>query len=81
MLRSTPSGAIATVDGRRVGATPIVAEVPADGQRHEFRFVLPGHREWALRFPPSRDGVIHATLKPLAVAVTGSVNERAPTAP
>ena len=61
-LRSTPSGAAASVDGKLVGVTPTVVDVAADNQAHEFTFVLAGHEPWKLRFAPSAAGVIHATM-------------------
>jgi hypothetical protein len=64
-LRSTPSGATAAVDGREVGRTPLVHEMDADGQVHQFTFVLAGHAMERYRFPPVRDGVVHATLRPI----------------
>lgn len=64
-LRSTPSGAEVAVDGRTVGRTPVIHEVPADGREHEFTFLLPGHDMERYRMIPVRDGVVHATLKPL----------------
>jgi hypothetical protein len=63
-LRSTPSGAAASLDGRLVGTTPMSLEVADDNRAHEFTFVLPGHEPWKLRFAPIKDGVIHATLRP-----------------
>jgi hypothetical protein len=62
MLRSSPPGAAAAVDGRPVGQTPVLHQVEADGKPHEFTFVLPGYAPWRVRFPPVKDGVIHATL-------------------
>jgi hypothetical protein len=64
-LRSTPSGATAAVDGREVGQTPMVYEMDADGRVHQFTFVLAGYSMERYRFPPVKDGVIHATLKPI----------------
>jgi hypothetical protein len=62
-LRSTPSGAAATVDGRLVGVTPTRVDLEDDGRAHDFTFVLSGHETWRLRFAPSHAGVIHATLR------------------
>jgi hypothetical protein len=64
-LRSSPPGAAAAVDGRPVGQTPVLHQVDADGKPHEFTFVLPGYAPWRVRFPPVKDGVIHATLTPV----------------
>jgi hypothetical protein len=63
-LRSTPSGAAASLDGRVVGTTPLRLEIADDGRAHDFTFVLAGHEQWKLRFAPIKDGVIHATLRP-----------------
>ena len=70
-LRSTPTGATAAVDGREVGQTPMVHEIEADGQVHQFTFVLTGYSMERYRFPPVRDGVIHATLRPIEPADAG----------
>src|SRR5215469_868870 len=43
MLRSTPSGASAAVDGIVIGTTPAYWNGNADGREHEFTFVLAGH--------------------------------------
>lgn len=64
-LRSSPPGADVSVDGIRVGTTPVVHEVVADGGEHDFSFVLAGHGAQRYRMAPTRDGVVHATLKPL----------------
>ena len=61
LLRSTPGGALASVDGRPVGNTPLRYEVADDGREHEFTFTLAGHAPWKVRFSPVQDGVIHAT--------------------
>jgi hypothetical protein len=65
-LRSTPSGASAILDGRLIGTTPLRWVIEDDGKLREFRFELAGHAPWRLRFAPSRDGVIHATMEPSA---------------
>ena len=65
-LRSSPSGADVMVDGRPAGTAPLIFEVPADAQVHEFTFTLPGHEIARYRFPVTRDGVVHGTLKPLS---------------
>jgi PEGA domain-containing protein len=75
MLRSTPPGATASVDGRVVGVTPLRWQIDDDGRAHDFAFVLGGHAPWRLRFAPSRDGAIHATLAPLRNADAGSEEE------
>ena len=70
-LRSTPPGAAAAVDGRPIGQTPVVYLLDSDGRPHEFTFVLPGYAPWRIRFPPVRDGVIHATLVPMIFGDAG----------
>jgi PEGA domain-containing protein len=62
-LRSTPAGATASVDGRVVGSTPMRWDMDDDGRPHNFAFTLQGYAPWRLRFSPTRDGVIHATLR------------------
>jgi PEGA domain len=62
-LRSTPSGAAVTVDGRLAGPTPTRWDVEDDARQHDFAFILRGYAPWRLRFSPSRDGVVHATLE------------------
>ena len=64
-LRSSPSGAEASVDGRVVGTTPTFSSVMADGAAHEFTFVLPHHTVARYRFVPITSGVIHARLEPV----------------
>jgi len=54
------------IDGRLVGTTPVRYEIEDDARAHDFSFILAGHAPWRLRFSPSQDGVIHATMEPLA---------------
>ncbi len=70
-LRSTPPGAAAAVDGRPIGQTPVIYALDSDGRPHEFTFVLPGYAPWRVRFPPVKDGVIHATLHPIMFGDAG----------
>jgi hypothetical protein len=70
-LRSTPTGAAVKIDGHAVGSTPTVAEVVADDQVHEFVFTLDGYAPQRYTFPPVKDGVVHASLKPLSVIDAG----------
>ncbi|MDQ3297774.1 MAG: hypothetical protein M3619_14390, partial [Myxococcota bacterium] len=67
MLKSTPPGAIAAVDGVQQGKTPAYWSGEADGREHEFTFVLRGHAVARYRFVPVASGVVHATLEPVAV--------------
>jgi len=62
MLRSSPPGATASVDGVVVGTTPAYWYGSADGREHEFTFVLPGHAVARYRFVPVSNGFIHARL-------------------
>jgi hypothetical protein len=62
LLRSTPTGAIAAVDGVRLGATPVLWEGVFDGQTHEFTFVMAGHALARYRFVPVTNGIVHGTL-------------------
>ena len=63
ILRSTPNGADAAVDGLPLGPTPAYWSGMADGHEHEFTFVLPGHAVARYRFVPITSGVIHARLE------------------
>jgi PEGA domain-containing protein len=65
LLRSTPAGANAAIDGRPVGTTPVTSDIDGDGKTHEFSFSLPGYLLWQVKFPPVKDGVIHATMRPI----------------
>ena len=62
VLRSTPAGAIAAVDGVAVGPTPAVWQGSTDGRAREFTFVLPGYSIARYRFIPMQSGVVHGTL-------------------
>lgn len=66
MLRSTPPGAIVSVDGIVAGTTPAYWYGTADGREHEFTFVLPGHAIARYRFVPVSNGFIHARLTPVS---------------
>lgn len=62
ILRSTPPGAHAAVDGADLGVTPATWFGDADGAAHEFTFVLRGHAVGRYRFVPVQSGVVHARL-------------------
>jgi hypothetical protein len=65
-LKSTPTGAVAAVDGREIGRTPVYwLDGEADGQEHEFTFTLPRYATARYRFVPISSGVIHARLEPI----------------
>lgn len=62
MLRSTPSGARAYVDGNFIGVTPTFW--PGDtGAEHEFTFAMPQYELARYRFVPVQTGVLHARLE------------------
>jgi hypothetical protein len=65
-LRSSPTGAIAAVDGVQVGTTPTYWAGFADGREHEFTFDLPRHALARYRFVPITSGVLHARLLPVS---------------
>lgn len=62
VLRSTPPGAIAAIDGVAIGPTPAVWQGSTDGTPREFTFVLPGYAIARYRFIPMQSGVVHGTL-------------------
>jgi hypothetical protein len=66
MLKSTPSGAIAAVDGKVLGRTPLFWEGEFTGREREFTFVLPGYSMARYRFVPVRDGFVHGRLEKVA---------------
>jgi hypothetical protein len=72
-LRSTPSNALAAVDGVPLGNTPAYWSGMADGREHEFTFVLPRHAVARYRFVPITSGVVHARLEPIAEDVDAGV--------
>ncbi len=63
ILKSSPPGASAAVDGVVVGRTPAYWYGEADGNEHEFTFVLPGHAVGRYRFVPIQSGTVHARLE------------------
>ena len=60
MLRSSPAGAQAFVDGVLVGTTPTFWQGET-GAEHEFTFVAPKHAYQRYRFWPVQTGVLHMT--------------------
>jgi hypothetical protein len=66
VLRSSPPGATAAVDGVPIGPTPTYWSGDANGREHEFTFVLPGYAFARYRFVPITSGVVHARLEVLA---------------
>lgn len=65
LLRSTPAGAMAFVDGKEIGATPVLWRSRHGDAAREFTFQLPGYSEARYRFIPTQNGIVHATLKRL----------------
>jgi hypothetical protein len=65
MLKSSPSGATAFVDGVAIGPTPTYWYGDSDGKEHEFAFSLRGHGVGRYRFVPIQSGTVHARLAPM----------------
>lgn len=72
LLRSSPPGAMASVDGLQVGPTPTYW-VGETGAEHEFTFSLPKHALARYRFFPISTGTLHARLDPVANDVDAGV--------
>lgn len=66
MLRSSPPGAIAAVDGQPIGPTPTYWEGEFTGGEREFTFALARHAVARYRFIPTTSGVVHGRLEPIA---------------
>jgi hypothetical protein len=84
VLRSSPPGATAAVDGVPIGPTPAYWSGDANGREREFTFVLPGYAFARYRFVPITSGVVHARLEILAADTPAGVPPemmRAPDAP
>lgn len=71
-LRSTPTGAMASVDGLQVGRTPTYW-VGETGAEHEFTFSYPKHALARYRFFPVTTGVLHARLDPVGNDIDAGV--------
>jgi hypothetical protein len=67
VLRSSPPGAVAAVDGVAIGPTPSLWQGFTDTTPREFTFVLPGYAIARYRFIPTRSGIVHGTLEPIKV--------------
>lgn len=74
LLRSSPAGALAAVDGQPVGRTPAYWEGELTGGEREFTFSLPGHISARYRFVPITNGVVHGHLEAISAAAGGSVS-------
>jgi hypothetical protein len=73
VLRSSPPGATAAVDGVPIGSTPTYWSGEANGREHEFTFVLPGYAFARYRFVPITSGIVHARLDVLTDDVDAGV--------
>jgi hypothetical protein len=62
LLRSSPPGATAVVDGQLVGTTPTYWEGEFTGREREFSFVLRDHALARYSFVPISNGIVHARL-------------------
>ena len=71
-LRSTPPGAIASIDGVKVGRTPAFWE-GTGGVPREFTFVLPGYKIARYRFVPITTGFVHGELHKLTASSDAGV--------
>jgi hypothetical protein len=72
LLRSSPSGAMVSVDGLQVGPTPTYW-VGETGAEHEFTFSLRKHALARYRFFPIATGTLHARLDPVANDIDAGV--------
>lgn len=72
LLRSSPSGAMVSVDGLQIGPTPTYW-VGETGAEHEFTFSLPKHALARYRFFPIQTGTLHAQLEPVARTLDAGV--------
>ncbi len=64
-LRSSPPGAIASIDGKRIGITPTFWSGQAGHQSHDFTFVKAGYAMARYRFVATKSGIVHGSLTPL----------------
>ncbi len=72
LLRSTPPGALAAVDGVAIGQTPILWEGEFTGREREFTFTLAGYTAARYRFVPTSNGVVHGKLDDVELVVPGA---------
>ena len=80
LLKSTPTGALASVDGTPIGPTPTYW-TGDDGREHDFTFVLPHHALAHYRFVPITSGTVHARLERIADELTDGGIAPAPPPP
>ncbi len=72
VVKSTPSGADAMVDGKGVGKTPANFDLVDDGHEHEFSFEKDGFKPAKYRVTPVRDGLVaHVQLQPVHAGDAG----------
>jgi hypothetical protein len=89
LLKSTPPGAYAYVDGYSLGKTPTQWLGENDGREHVFEFTYANHVTAHYQFIPITNGVVHARLEPLGAGVLDAglpiepafVPDAAPTSP
>jgi hypothetical protein len=67
VLRSTPPGAIASIDGKPIGNTPTYWHGFADGKAHEYTFTKKGYSMARYRFVSTQSGVVHGSLNKLVL--------------
>lgn len=65
VLRSSPPGATASIDGKEIGVTPTFWSGAADRRAHEFTFVKEGFTMARYRFVATHSGVVHGNLAKL----------------
>ncbi len=65
ILRSSPPGATASIDGKVIGVTPTFWSGEAGHKNHDFTFVKDGFSMARYRFVAVKSGVVHASLSPL----------------
>jgi hypothetical protein len=75
VLRSSPPGAIASIDGRAIGNTPTFWHGAADGKPHEYTFTKKGYSMARYRFVSTQSGVVHGSLKALVVGSEAAANK------
>ena len=62
-IDTTPQGATATLEGRRLGRTPIDVQVPASEEEGEVELELRGYRTLTRQVSLARDGEIQVELR------------------
>jgi hypothetical protein len=76
MLASSPSGALAKVDGAVVGRTPAYWEGDFTGRERVFTFEIPGYTTAIYRFVPIQNGFVHGKLEKIENVIdAGHVGE------